>query len=113
MFHVFMFHVFMFHDCLRPAPPRATAGAASARPVDVRPLRHAVVAANDVGELVGHVIVVAADGVLVAVALVEIGWGLAPFAVGAVDRKAVERIPDQRRMLPGLVLERRVHTLWV
>ena len=49
-----------------------------------------MIAAEDVGEFVGDVVVVAALLVGVAIARIEIGWRLAVFAIGAIDREAVE-----------------------
>src|SRR5258708_29684132 len=61
-----------------PAPAASAIGA-----IEVAALDDAVVAAEDIGEFVGDVVVVAANGVGVAVALIEIGGGVFLFLLPA------------------------------
>src|SRR5947209_3860120 len=91
----------------RPATARPGAEYAGRRAmVEVASLHDAVIPADDVGELVRDMIVVAADRVGVPVALVQILGRLSVLAIGAVDRVPVERESNQRRMLARLVRER-------
>src|SRR4051794_21982949 len=92
-----------------PSPAARAAAARWPTPIDVALLHVTVVPADDVRKLVADVIVVAALGVLVPVAFIKITRRLAVVAVRAVNRDPIKRVADQGRVLPRLVLKRRVN----
>src|SRR5204862_321434 len=82
--------------------PHAAGRRAGARsrtgPIEIAPFRRAAIAAEHVGEARRRVIVIAAHGVAMAVARVEIRRRATVGAVGSVDREAVESVANRRRM---------------